>query len=147
MRMAALLQVFSKKKVSVDDFRDAFTMENKRYFGLDEVISLSKNLNTTNSRIEPHNQENQTESIPNTPLIVVEHEEKKKARYSMLSSSTDQSGNTWKKHGSNQTGKKYYTCNEVEDCPAKRHVEESSKDPNRVIVTYKGQHNHPPPKS
>ncbi|XP_049394511.1 probable WRKY transcription factor 33 [Solanum stenotomum] len=164
--------LFQEESNSVGDFRDAFAMENKRYFGLDEVISLSKNLNTTNSRIEPHNQENQTETIPNTPLMVVEHEEKKKARYSMLSSSTDQSGNAfashgkktethellaeelwkadqwrWKKYGSNQTGKKYYTCNEVEDCPAKRHVEESSKDPNRVIVTYKGQHNHPPPKS
>lgn len=43
-------------------FTDSFAMENKRYFGLDEVLSLSKNLNT-NSRNEPHhNQENQTET-------------------------------------------------------------------------------------
>ncbi|KAL3342311.1 hypothetical protein AABB24_026369 [Solanum stoloniferum] len=69
--------LFPKESNSVGDFRDAFAMENKRYFGLDEVISLSKNLNT-NSRIEPHNQENQTETIPNTPLEIVEHEEEEK---------------------------------------------------------------------
>ncbi|WMV20777.1 hypothetical protein MTR67_014162 [Solanum verrucosum] len=39
--------LFQEESNSVGDFRDAFAMENKRYFGLDEVISLSKNLNTT----------------------------------------------------------------------------------------------------
>ncbi|KAK4362892.1 hypothetical protein RND71_018133 [Anisodus tanguticus] len=52
------------------------THGSKHYFGLDEVCSLSKNLNT-NSRIELHNPENQTETIPNTQLLLVEHEEKK----------------------------------------------------------------------
>ncbi|XP_015068853.1 probable WRKY transcription factor 4 [Solanum pennellii] len=161
--------LFQEERNSVGDFREAFAVEKKRYFGLDEVISLANNLNT-NSRIE-----NRTETISNTPLVNVEHEEekkkkKKKARYSMQSSTTE-SGNLfiyrgkiherheilaeelskvdqwrWKKHGSNQTGRKnYYTCNEVDDCPAKRHIEQSSKDPTKVIVTYRGQHNHPPP--
>ncbi|KAH0686672.1 hypothetical protein KY284_017225 [Solanum tuberosum] len=162
--------LFQEERNCVGDFRDAFAMENKRYFGLDEVISLAKNLNT-NSRIQSRNQENQTETIPNTPLMVVEHEEKKKkARYSMQSSSTE-SGNMfiyhrkinirheilaeelskadhgkWTKCTTNPTGKIYYSCSEVENCPAKRHVEKSSKDSTKVIVTYRGQHNHPPPK-
>ncbi|KAK4734745.1 hypothetical protein R3W88_009006 [Solanum pinnatisectum] len=140
---------------------------------VDEVISLANNLNT-NSRIEPCNQENQTETIPNTPLVIVEHEEEekknKKARYSMQSSSTE-SGNMFiyrrkinerheilaeelskadhgrcRKDTTNPTGKSYYSRSEVENCPAKRHVEKSSKDSTKVIVTYRGQHNHPPPK-
>ncbi|TMW82019.1 hypothetical protein EJD97_007036 [Solanum chilense] len=151
----------------VGDFTDS---EHKHYFGLDEVISLSKNLNT-NSRIE-----NQTETIPNTPLVVVEHEEKKKkkVRFSMQISSTE-AGNTfsyrgksteryeilaeklseadqwrWRKYGMKRTGdstflKSYYRCNEANDCPARRHIQKSSTDPNKVIVTYRGQHNHPPP--
>ncbi|KAK6794667.1 hypothetical protein RDI58_008120 [Solanum bulbocastanum] len=96
--------LFQEESNCVGDFRDAFAMENKRYFGLDEVISLSKNLNT-NSRIAPHNQENQTETIPNTPLVIIEHEEekkkkkrkRKKARYSMQSTSTE-SGKRIERH-------------------------------------------------
>lgn len=80
---------FPEESHSLDDFFDLFGMEKKRYFGLDEVISLSKNLNT-NSRIEPRNQENQTGTTPNTPLVTAEHEEKKqKAKYSKQSSSTE----------------------------------------------------------
>ena len=156
--------LFPKEINSVGDFRDAFPVEKKRYFGLDEVISLANNLNT-NSRIE-----NRTETIPNTPLVIVEHEEeKKKARYSMQSSTTE-SGNLfiyrgkiqerheilaeelskvdhgrWRKRRTNPTGKSYYSCTEVKNYPAKRHVEKSSKDPTKVIVTYRGQHNHPLP--
>ncbi|OIT20420.1 hypothetical protein A4A49_63951, partial [Nicotiana attenuata] len=65
------------------DFSDSFPAETEHCFGLDEVCCLSKNANT-NSTIEPHNPENKTETIPNTPLVV-EHEEKKnkKARGSM----------------------------------------------------------------
>ncbi|XP_004235113.2 WRKY transcription factor 22-like [Solanum lycopersicum] len=143
--------------------------EHRHYFGLDEIISLSNNLNTTNSKIE-----NQTETIPNTPLVVVEHEEKKKkkVRFSMQISSTE-AGNTfsyrgksteryeilaeklseadqwrWRKYGMKRTGdstflKSYYRCNEANDCPARRHIQKSSTDPNKVIVTYRGQHNHP----
>ncbi|KAK6794669.1 hypothetical protein RDI58_008122 [Solanum bulbocastanum] len=164
--------LFQEERNCVGDFTDAFAVENKRYFGLDEVISLANNLNT-NSRIEPRNQENQTETIPNTPLVIVEHEEeekKKKARYSMQSSSIE-SGNMfiyrgkinerheiladelskadhgrWRKYTTSPTGKSYYLCTEVKNCPAKRHVEKSSKDPAKVIITYRGQHNHPPPK-
>ncbi|XP_060202795.1 probable WRKY transcription factor 15 [Lycium barbarum] len=156
----------------VGDFSDSFAMGNKRYFGLDEVCSLSKN-----SRIEPHNSENQTETIPNTPLLLVEHEEEKKrnkkARYSMQSSSIKEGKSVcyrgksteryeilaeklseadqwrWKKYGMKRTGgspflKSYYRCNEVQDCPARRHVQQSSTDSNKVVVTYRGQHNHPP---
>ncbi|TMW88743.1 hypothetical protein EJD97_018164 [Solanum chilense] len=156
---------FQEERNCVGDFTDAFALETKRYFGLDEVISLATNLNT-NSRIE-----NRTETIPNTPLVIVEHEEKKKkkARYSMQSSTTE-SGNLfiyrgkiherheilaeelskvdhgrWRKRRTNPTGKSYYSCTEVKNCPAKRHVEKSSKDPTKVIVTYRGQHNHPLP--
>lgn len=150
----------------VGDFTDS---EHRHYFGLDEIISLSNNLNTTNSKIE-----NQTETIPNTPLVVVEHEEKKKkkVRFSMQISSTE-AGNTfsyrgksteryeilaeklseadqwrWRKYGMKRTGdstflKSYYRCNEANDCPARRHIQKSSTDPNKVIVTYRGQHNHP----
>ncbi|KAH0686674.1 hypothetical protein KY284_017227 [Solanum tuberosum] len=159
--------LFQEERNCVGDFKDAFAMENKRYFGLDEVISLSRNLNT-NSRIAPHNQENQTETIPNTPLVIIEHEEekkkkKKKARYSMQSSSTE-SGKRIERHEilykefgkaeqwrwimnkTSTTGKNYYLCSEFKKkCPAKRHVEQSSTDPTKVIVTYKGEHNHPPP--
>ncbi|KAL3373969.1 hypothetical protein AABB24_005769 [Solanum stoloniferum] len=168
--------LFQEETDRVGDFTDSFITENKHYFGLDEVISLSKNLNT-NSRIEPHNQENQTETIPNTPLVIVEHEEKKKnkkVRYSMQSSSTEAGkafcyrGKSteryeilaeklseadqwrWRKYGMKRTGdstflKSYYRCNEANDCPARRHIQKSSTDPNKVIVTYRGQHNHPPP--
>nr|XP_004235113.1 WRKY transcription factor 22-like [Solanum lycopersicum] len=152
-----------------DRVGDFTGLEHRHYFGLDEIISLSNNLNTTNSKIE-----NQTETIPNTPLVVVEHEEKKKkkVRFSMQISSTE-AGNTfsyrgksteryeilaeklseadqwrWRKYGMKRTGdstflKSYYRCNEANDCPARRHIQKSSTDPNKVIVTYRGQHNHP----
>ncbi|KAH0690108.1 hypothetical protein KY289_017466 [Solanum tuberosum] len=153
--------LFQEERNCVGDFKDSFAMENKRYFGLDEVISLSRNLNT-NSRIAPHNQENQTETIPNTPLVIIEHEEekKKKARYSMQSSSTESGKRNeilyeefgkaeqwrWIMNKTSTTGKNYYLCSEFKKkCPAKRHVEQSSTDPTKVIVTYKGEHNHPPP--
>ncbi|KAK4734743.1 hypothetical protein R3W88_009004 [Solanum pinnatisectum] len=86
--------LFQEESSCVGDFRDAFAMENKRYFGLDEVVSLSKNLNT-NSRIAPHNQENQTETIPNTPL---EFGKAEQWRWIMNKTST--------------TGKNYYLCSE-----------------------------------
>ncbi|MCD9642023.1 hypothetical protein HAX54_028612 [Datura stramonium] len=145
----------------VGDFSDPFATENKHYFGLDEVFSLSKNVNTS-SRIEHHKQENQTETIPCTPLLV-EHEKKKKnkkARYSMQSSSIEAGkafcyrGKSteryeilaeklseadqwrWRKYGMKRTSgspflKNYYRCNEVEDCPARRHVQQSSTDANK----------------
>ncbi|KAJ8536914.1 hypothetical protein K7X08_035315 [Anisodus acutangulus] len=167
--------LFPEQSDCVGDFTDSFAVGNKHYFGLDEVCSLSMNVNT-NSRIEPHNPENQTETIPNTQLLLVEHEEKKnkKARYSMQSSSVEDGKSfcyrgksteryeilaeklseadqwRWRKYGMKRTGgspflKSYYRCNEGGDCPARRHVQQSSTDSNKVIVTYRGQHNHPPP--
>ncbi|PHT87547.1 hypothetical protein T459_09653 [Capsicum annuum] len=166
---------FQEQSGCAGDFSDSFATENKHYFGLDEVLGLSKNVNT-NSRIEPHNPENQTESITDTPLV--EHEKKKnknkKTRYS-LSSSSIEAGKAfpycrksteryevlaeklseadqwrWRKYGMKRTGgspflKSYYRCNQGEDCPARRHVQQSSTDSNKVIVTYRGQHSHPPP--
>ncbi|KAG5617309.1 hypothetical protein H5410_017133 [Solanum commersonii] len=148
--------LFSKESNSVGDFRDTFAMENKHYFGLDEVISLANNLNTNNSRIEPHNQENQTETIPNTALEIVEHEEENNAfiyrgkrteRYEILAEELGKADQwRWRKNTTSPTGKTYYSCSEVKKkCPAKRHVEQSSKDSTKVIVSYRGQHNHPPP--
>ncbi|KAK4734744.1 hypothetical protein R3W88_009005 [Solanum pinnatisectum] len=152
--------LFPEESNSVGDFRDAFAMENKRYFGLDEVISLANKLNT-NSRIEPHNQENQTETIPNTPLEIVEHKEeeeekennafiyrgKRTERYEILAEELGKADQwKWKKNTTSTTGKSYYSCSEVKKkCPAKRHVEQSSKDSTKLIVSYIGQHNHPPP--
>ncbi|KAG5617310.1 hypothetical protein H5410_017134 [Solanum commersonii] len=143
--------LFQEERNCVGDFTDAFAMENNRYFGLDEVISLAKNLNT-NSRIQSRNQENQTETIPNNPLVIVEHEEEEEeerrrrdTRCKVQELSKADHGK-WTKCTTNPTGKIYYSCSEVENCPTKRHVEKSSKDSTKVIVTYIGQHNHPPPK-
>ncbi|CAN4085669.1 unnamed protein product [Withania somnifera] len=168
--------LFQEQSGCVGDFSDSFAAENKRYYGLDEVLCLSKNANV-NSRIGPLNPENQTETIPNNPLLHLEHEEKKKnkkVRYSKQSSSIEGGKNfsyrgksteryeilaeklseadqwRWKKYGMKRTGgspflKSYYRCNEVEDCPARRHVQQSATDSNKVIVTYRGQHNHPSP--
>ncbi|OIT05142.1 putative wrky transcription factor 65 [Nicotiana attenuata] len=158
------------------DFSDSFPTENEHCFGLDEVCCLSKNANT-NYTIEPHNPENKTETIPNSPLVV-EHEEKKKnkkvrgsmqlsrteegkafsyrgkstERYEILAEKLSEADQwRWRKYGMKRTGsspflKSYYRCNEVENCPARRHVQQSSTDANKVVVTYRGQHiHHPPP--
>ncbi|KAH7439942.1 hypothetical protein KP509_04G083300 [Ceratopteris richardii] len=37
----------------------------------------------------------------------------------------------------------YYRCSSMKGCPAKKHVERCLEEPNMLIVTYEGDHNHP----
>lgn len=36
----------------------------------------------------------------------------------------------------------YYKCTSVRGCPARKHVERAVDDPNMLVVTYEGDHNH-----
>ncbi|KAL2906330.1 putative WRKY transcription factor 15 [Bienertia sinuspersici] len=38
--------------------------------------------------------------------------------------------------------KGYYKCSTVRGCPARKHVERALDDPNMLVVTYEGEHNH-----
>nr|GMD77642.1 probable WRKY transcription factor 50 [Ipomoea batatas]GMD81830.1 probable WRKY transcription factor 50 [Ipomoea batatas] len=60
-------------------------------------------------------------------------------------------GWVWRKYGKKMVNdsphsKSYYKCNhEGEKCPAKKHVQLSHMDESKYIITYRGNHNHPPP--
>ncbi|XP_019195569.1 PREDICTED: probable WRKY transcription factor 69 [Ipomoea nil] len=60
-------------------------------------------------------------------------------------------GWAWKKYGKKMVNdsphsKSYYRCNhEGKNCPAKKHIQLSHMDESKYIITYRGNHNHPPP--
>lgn len=58
----------------------------------------------------------------------------------------------WRKYGrkpikTSPYPRNYYKCSsEGSKCPAKKYVEKSKADPEKVIVSYSGEHNHSPPR-
>ncbi len=55
----------------------------------------------------------------------------------------------WRKYGQKSVKgspypRSYYKCTHVE-CSVRKHVERSVGDPNTLVITYEGQHCHPPP--
>ncbi|KAJ9535647.1 hypothetical protein OSB04_un001196 [Centaurea solstitialis] len=57
---------------------------------------------------------------------------------------------SWKKYGAklidgSQYPRVYYKCTVTKDCKVRRKVELNRSDPNTLIVTYSGDHNHLPP--
>eukprot|EP00798_Chlamydomonas_sp_ICE-L_P016694 gene16694-22957_t len=60
-------------------------------------------------------------------------------------------GYKWRKYGQKQVKgnaypRSYYKCTHP-GCSVRKHVEVSSEDPEKVIISYEGQHNHPAPQS
>lgn len=57
---------------------------------------------------------------------------------------------SWRKYGQKPIKgspfpRGYYKCTSNKDCPARKQVEQSSSDPNTLIVSYTGEHCHSPP--
>lgn len=59
---------------------------------------------------------------------------------------------SWRKYGrkpikTSPFPRNYYKCSsDGNKCPAKKYVEKSKIDPEKVIVSYSGEHNHSPPR-
>ncbi|XP_021735040.1 probable WRKY transcription factor 15 [Chenopodium quinoa] len=54
---------------------------------------------------------------------------------------------SWRKYGQKPIKgsphpRGYYKCSTVRGCPARKHVERALDDPNMLVVTYEGEHNH-----
>ncbi|XP_055826244.1 probable WRKY transcription factor 27 [Solanum dulcamara] len=87
-----------------------------------------------------------------TPLIQTHTKKNQptKTTYELMGEELTNDSWTWNKNGekrikSSQFLRNYYKCATLKDCKAKKQIEKSPRGENLFLVTYYGEHNHPPP--